>query len=56
MVLTKGGILIISAPNDAISDLDENGKPASPFRIKEFTAEELTSLLQSHFQLSMYGQ
>ena len=56
MVLPKGGTLITSTPNGAISDLDEKGRPANRFHIKEFTTEELTSLLLPHFQLSMHGQ
>jgi 2-polyprenyl-3-methyl-5-hydroxy-6-metoxy-1,4-benzoquinol methylase len=55
-VLRKDGLLITSTPNGAISELDISGKPTNPFHIKEFTAEELTSLLLPHFRLSMYGQ
>lgn len=52
-----GGTLITSTPNGAISDLDENGKPVNVFHVKEFTVEELWSLLSPHFErLSMYGQ
>jgi 2-polyprenyl-3-methyl-5-hydroxy-6-metoxy-1,4-benzoquinol methylase len=56
MVLTKRGNFVISTPNGAISNLDENGKPTNPFHIKEFTSEELISLLLPHFHLLMYGQ
>ena len=56
MVLTKGGLLITSTPNGAISKLDNNGRPTNPFHIKEFTAEEFISLLLPHFQASMFGQ
>ena len=52
-----GGTLITSTPNGAVSDLDEDGKPANVFHVKEFTLEELRSLLSPHFEhLSMYGQ
>lgn len=55
-ILPKGGIFITSTPNGAVSIFNEAGKLANPFHVKEFTKEELTSLLQSRFELSMYGQ
>lgn len=57
ILAVAGGALITSTPNGAISDLDESGKPRNVFHVKEFTAEELRSLLSPHFErLSMYGQ
>lgn len=52
-----GGTFITSTPNGAISDFDEYGKLANEFHVKEFTLEELRSILSPHFErMSMYGQ
>lgn len=55
-LLTEGGIFITSTPNGAITLKDAAGKPKNIFHVKEFTAEELASLLLPHFKFEMYGQ
>src|SRR5262245_12970795 len=55
-LLTKGGIFITSTPNGDISSKDASGKPTNIFHVKEFTAEELASLLLPHFKFELYGQ
>jgi 2-polyprenyl-3-methyl-5-hydroxy-6-metoxy-1,4-benzoquinol methylase len=55
-LLTKDGIFITSTPNGAITSKDVSGKPTNIFHVKEFTAEELASLLLPHFKFEMYGQ
>jgi len=55
-LLGKGGRFITSTPNGAISTLDARGQPMNPFHFKEFTLEELTSLLAPYFRVSIYGQ
>ena len=55
-LLTKEGVFITSTPNGAITSKDAGGKPTNIFHVKEFTAEELASLLLPHFRFEMYGQ
>lgn len=53
--LNKGGILILSTPNE-LHTVYFLGKPYNPFHIKEYRAEEITHLLKNHFsKISMYG-
>jgi SAM-dependent methyltransferase len=51
------GPFIVSTPNGEISVLDKTGNLLNLFHIKEFTEEELRSLLSPHFsRISIYGQ
>lgn len=48
-VLKKGGILLLGTPNKEVSSPGQEKSP-NPFHIKEFTYEELESLLKKHFR------
>jgi len=55
-VLTDDGVLICSTPNKKITSPVFN-KPLFKHHIKEFSLDELTSLVQSYFSnVSVYGQ
>ena len=48
-VLKKGGILLLGTPNKEVSSPGQEKSP-NPFHIKEYTYEELESLLRKHFR------
>lgn len=52
-VLRPSGLLMISSPN---ASLFEDGHSGNPFHRKEFTSEELESLLRPLGPVRMYGQ
>jgi SAM-dependent methyltransferase len=53
--LKKGGYLIVSTPNRALSSYDGN-KPSNPYHIKEYYPHEFKSLLKRYFnQVEMFG-
>lgn len=55
-VVVPGGHLVLSTPN-ALYTMPVDGKPRNPFHVFEYTAEELSSALRSHFvDVKMFGQ
>lgn len=53
--LKKGGYLIVSTPNRALSSYDGD-KPSNPYHIKEYYSHEFESLLKEYFnQVEMFG-
>jgi ubiquinone/menaquinone biosynthesis C-methylase UbiE len=53
-VVAPGGHLVLSTPNRAFGP---PARHANPFHIKEFTADELRTLLERYFaQVALYGQ
>lgn len=54
-ILKKGGVMILSTPNKAISS--PNGNPESPYHEKEYTYIELNNLLKEFFKnVKILGQ
>jgi hypothetical protein len=49
-LLSPDGVFICSVPNSLLFPQDANGKPQNPFHEKEYTPEELRSLLSEHFE------
>jgi SAM-dependent methyltransferase len=50
-------LLITSSPNGSLSQLDPSGKLANRYHVKEFTAKEMTDLIEPAFpKIEMFGQ
>ena len=47
--LAEGGIFVLGTPNPEM-DLDEAGTLENPYHVKEFSFEELQTMLRPHFQ------
>jgi len=55
-LLKPDGIFIVSTPNKKLS-LQNDGKPANPFHIKEHTKDEFQTLLLQYFNnVQIQGQ
>lgn len=58
-VLAPEGLLVCSTPNRIVSNpgLQQGGRPASRFHIREYACDEFADLLRSYFSsITLYGQ
>jgi 2-polyprenyl-3-methyl-5-hydroxy-6-metoxy-1,4-benzoquinol methylase len=56
-LLGKGGCLVTSTPNGAVSDRDASGRPKNPHHEHEFTEDEFRRILEPRFaKVSLFGQ
>jgi len=55
--LSAEGTLVVSTPNGDLTERDEQGNIKNVFHIKEYSKEELTTLLQPFFgRIELFGQ